>query len=166
MPPADDVQPRKTACTIPARGDPMPNALKCFAICVLCFVAQSARSDGPQPAVLQKHEGELRTRRPREGVATPSIEFLLKIGPKTNGSKHLLVLTEELHPGAVIQRHRHLGEDEVVLIQTGSAHVWLGNNEYDAKPGSLVFISAGTWISLQNNGPENIGLVSTWNEPA
>jgi len=145
----------------------MSNALKCFAVCVLCFVAQSAaRSDGPQPAVLQKHEGELRTRRPREGVATPSTEFLLKIGPKTNGSKHLLVFSEELHPGAVIQRHRHLGEDEVVLIQTGSAHVWLGNNEYDAEPGSLVFIPAGTWIGLKNTGTENISLVAIWNEPA
>jgi len=91
---------------------------------------------------------------------------LLKIGPKTNGSKHLLVFSEELHPGAVIQRHRHLGEDEVVLIQTGSAHVWLGNNEYDAEPGSLVFIPAGTWISLKNTGTENISLVAIWNEPA
>src|SRR5690242_11011995 len=59
-----------------------------------------------QPAVLHKNDGELRTRRPREGVASPSREFLLKIGPKTNGSQHLLVFSEEMPPGAAIPRHR------------------------------------------------------------
>jgi len=144
----------------------MSSAFKCFAVCVLCVVAQpAARGEGPPPAVLHKDEGELRTRRPREGVASPGTEFLLKIGPKTNGSKHLLVFTEELHPGAVIPRHRHDGEDEVILIQTGTAHLWLGDNEYDAEPGSLVFIPAGTWISLKNTGTEDISLVAIWNEP-
>jgi hypothetical protein len=57
---------------------------------VRCVPAQSpAPEAGAKPIVLQKNDGDLRTRRPREGVASPSSDFLLKIGPKTSGSTHL-----------------------------------------------------------------------------
>ena len=147
----------------------MSNALRLFVavfLCVRCVPAQSPAPDsGAKPVVLQKNDGDLRTRRPREGVASPSSDFLLKIGPKTSGSKHLLLFTEEIPSGAVIPKHKHHAEDEILLIQTGSAHVWLGDKEYDAQPGALVFIPAETWISLKNTGKENISLVSIWNEP-
>jgi mannose-6-phosphate isomerase-like protein (cupin superfamily) len=147
----------------------MSNAFKLSVVvllCALCVPAQTPAPDGSgKSVVLQKNEGELRTRRPREGVASPSSEFLLKIGPKTSGSKHLLLFTEEVPPGAAIPKHKHHGEDEILLIQTGSAHVWLGGKEYDAQPGALVFIPSETWISLKNTGKENISLVSIWNEP-
>jgi mannose-6-phosphate isomerase-like protein (cupin superfamily) len=147
----------------------MSNALKLLVVVLLCALYLPAQTAAPggdgKPAVLQKNDGELRTRRPREGVASPTSDFLLKIGPKTNGSKHLLVFTEEIAPGGVIPKHKHQGEDEILLIQTGSAHVWLGDKEYDAQPGALVFIPAGTWISLKNIGKENISLVAVWNEP-
>lgn len=147
----------------------MPNAIELVFAVLLCafyLPTQSAAPDGSaKPVVLQANEGELRTRRPREGVSSPSTDFLLKIGPKTNGSKHLLLFTEEIRPGATIPRHKHHGEEEILLIQTGSAHVWLGDKEYDAQPGAVVFIPAETWISLKNTGKEDISLVAVWNEP-
>jgi mannose-6-phosphate isomerase-like protein (cupin superfamily) len=147
----------------------MSNTLKLLAAIVLCApcipVQTQATDEGAKAVVLQKNEGELRTRRPRENVASPSSDFLLKVSQKINGSKHLLLGTEEIPPGAVIPKHRHHGEDEILLIQTGNAHVWLGDKEYDAEPGALVFIPAGTWISLKNSGKENISLVFVWNEP-
>lgn len=146
----------------------MSNSLKFFVtvlLCIRCIPAQTpAPDESGQAVVLQKNEGEVRTRRPRE-IASPSSDFTLKIGPKTNGSKHLLLFTEEVLPGRVIPKHIHHGEDEILLIQTGSAHVWLGDKEYDAQPGALVFISAETWISLKNTGKESISLVAIWNEP-
>ena len=136
-------------------------------LCALCLPAQTSAPDpNPKPLVLQKNEGELRTRRPREGVSSPASEFLLKIGPKTSGSKHLLLFTEEIPPGAAIPKHKHHGEEEILLVETGTAHVWLGDKEYDTEPGALVFIPAETWISLKNTGKGNIHLVSVWNEPA
>jgi mannose-6-phosphate isomerase-like protein (cupin superfamily) len=148
----------------------MPNALKLFFLILLCahsISAQNVIHDAPsKPLVLQRDEGELRTRRPRESVSSPSGEFLIKIGPKASGSKHLLVFTEEIPPGAAIPKHKHHGEEEILLIETGSAHVWLGDKEYDAQPGALVFIPAETWISLKNTGKENIHLVAVWNEPS
>ncbi len=148
----------------------MSNALKLLAVLLLCAQCVPAQTPAPdasgKPVVLQKSQGDLRTRRPREGVASPASEFLLKIGPKTSGSKHLLLFTEEIPPGAAIPKHKHQAEDEILLIQTGSAHVWLGDKEYDAQAGALVFIPAETWISLKNTGKESISLVSVWNEPS
>ena len=147
----------------------MSNALKFVVVVLLCSLyppTQTATPDeNPKPVVLQKNDGEWRTRRPREGVASPSPDFLLKIGPKTNWSKHLFLFTEEIRPGATIPRHKHHGEEELLLIQTGSAHVWLGDKEYDAQPGAVIFIPAETWISLKNTGKEDISLTAVWNEP-
>jgi mannose-6-phosphate isomerase-like protein (cupin superfamily) len=147
----------------------VPNALKLLFLvwlCALYLPAQTATADEQaKPVVLQKNEGELRTRRRREGVSSPSTDFLLKIGPKASGSKHLLLFTEEVPPGAAIPKHKHHSEEEILLIQTGTAHVWLGDKEYDARAGALVFIPAETWISLKNTGTENISLVAVWNEP-
>jgi len=142
---------------------------KFFIAALVCALWAPPRIDSAdseaKPLVLQRSEGEVRTRRPREGVASPSSDFLLKIGPKTTGSRHLLVFTEELPPGAAIPKHKHHGEEEILLIQTGKAHIWLGDREYEAMPGALVFIPAGTWISLKNTGTESINLVAVWNEP-
>ena len=147
----------------------MPNALKLLFLvwlCALYLPAQTAAADEQaKPVLLQKNEGELRTRRRREGVSSPSTDFLLKIGPKASGSKHLLLFTEEVPPGAAIPKHKHHSEEEILLIQTGTAHVWLGDKEYDARAGALVFVPAETWISLKNTGTENISLVAVWNEP-
>jgi|HubBroStandDraft_6_1064221.scaffolds.fasta_scaffold377178_1 mannose-6-phosphate isomerase-like protein (cupin superfamily) len=143
-----------------------PKMLVVILLYALCVRAQTPGPDASgNPVVLQKNEGEPRTRRPRQGVASPSSDFLLKIGPKTSGSKHLRLFTEEIPPGAAIPKHKHQGEDEILLIQTGSAHVWLGDKVYDAQPGALVFIPSKTWISLKNISKENISLVSIWNEP-
>jgi hypothetical protein len=105
----------------------MSNALKRLVVVLLyalCVPVQTAAPDaGGNAIVLQKNEGELRTRRPREGVASPASEFLLKIGPKTSGSKHLLLFTEDIPPGAAIPKHRHHGEDEILLIQSATSPV-------------------------------------------
>jgi mannose-6-phosphate isomerase-like protein (cupin superfamily) len=150
----------------------MRNSLRLL-LSVLLFssfsTAQNPGQTNPQPSptqaiVLQKDEGEIRTRRPRE-VAMASREFMLKVSPQNNGSKHLVLGTEEIAPGGMIPKHKHHGQDEILLIQTGTAHVWLGDKEYDALPGSMVFIPSETWISLKNTGKENISLVFIFNEP-
>src|SRR3954471_18654150 len=119
-----------------------------------------------QPLFLETNEGELRTRRigtDKRVVAAP--QFLLKVSPKNNGSQHLVLGTEEVAPGAAIQKHRHLGQDEILLLQTGTAHVWLGDQERDVHAGGLVFIPAHTWISLKNRGSEPISLTFIFSAP-
>src|SRR6476660_3663695 len=119
-----------------------------------------------KPVVLEKNEGELRTRRIHTDASiTASPQFLLKVSPKNNGSQHLVAGTEELAPGAAIPKHRHLVQDEILLIQSGKAHVWLGDQESDVHAGGLVFIPEKTWISLKNTGTEPIGLTFIFSAP-
>src|SRR3954447_25131325 len=85
-----------------------------------------------RPLILEKNEGELRTRRIHTDKSTvASSQFLLKVSPKNNGSQHLVLGTEELLPSARIPKHKHLIQDEILLIQSGTAHVSLGDHESD-----------------------------------
>ena len=119
-----------------------------------------------RPLFLEKNEGELRTRRIHTDASTPaSSQFILKVSPKNNGSQHLVLGTEELAPGATLPKHRHLVQDEIVLIHSGKAHVWLGDQERDLHAGGLVFIPANTWVSAKNIGTEPISLTFIFSAP-
>jgi quercetin dioxygenase-like cupin family protein len=126
--------------------------------------AQFAASIATKPLILEKDDGEHRVRRPRE-TPMPTAEFTIKVDPKNGGSRHLVLGTETIPPGGQIARHKHLGQDEILLIQTGSAHVWLGSEERHVHAGSVVFIPSETWIGLKNTGDENISLVFVFSAP-
>lgn len=120
----------------------------------------------PKPLILEKNEGELRTRRIHtDKSSVAASQFLLKVSPKNNGSQHLVLGTEELLPNARIPKHKHMIQDEILLIQSGTAHVWLGDMESDAHAGSMVFIPSDTWISLKNTGTEPVSLVFIFSAP-
>lgn len=118
----------------------------------------------PKPLLLEKNEGELRTRRPRP-KPSPASQFMLKVDPKTNGSQHLIVGTEDIPPGASIPTHKHPAEDEVLLIHSGEAHVLLGEQERDLHAGGLVFIPANTWIGLKNISTEPLSVTFIFSAP-
>jgi len=126
--------------------------------------AQFAADVPTKPLILEKDDGEHRVRRPRE-TPMPTAEFAIKVDPKNGGSRHLVLGTETIPPGGQIARHKHLGQDEILLIETGSAHVWLGTVERDVHAGSVAFIPSDTWISLKNTGDENISLVFVFSAP-
>lgn len=117
-----------------------------------------------KPLLLEKNEGELRTRRPRP-KPSPASQFMLKVDPKTNSSQHLIVGTEEIAPGASIPTHKHPTEDEIVLIHSGEAHVVLGAQERDLHAGGLVFIPANTWIGLKNISTEPLAVTFIFSAP-
>jgi len=119
-----------------------------------------------RPLMLDSGEGELRTRRIHSNNSSPaSSQFILKVSPKNNGSQHLVAGTELLAPGATLPKHRHLVQDEILLIQGGTAHVWLGTQERDLRSGGLVFIPANTWISGKNIGATPIELTFVFSAP-
>jgi quercetin dioxygenase-like cupin family protein len=138
-----------------------------------CGFAQSNRSiavpgaePDAKPLLLERSEGELRTRRIHtDNTASASSQFILKVSPKNNASQHLVAGTEELASDAAITKHRHLVQDEIVLIHSGKAHVWLGDQERDLHAGGLVFIPANTWISLKNTGTEPVSLTFIFSAP-
>jgi quercetin dioxygenase-like cupin family protein len=116
--------------------------------------------------MLEKDEGEVRTRRVHTDGSSPAAsQFILKVSPKNNGSQHLVAGTELLAPGATLPKHRHLIQDEILLVQGGTAHVWLGDQERDLGTGGLVFIPANTWISGKNIGATAITLTFVFSAP-
>jgi mannose-6-phosphate isomerase-like protein (cupin superfamily) len=62
-------------------------------------------------------------------------------------------------------KHRHLVQDEILLVQSGTAHVWLGDQQRDLHAGGLVFIPANTWISAKNIGTEPVSLTFIFSSP-
>lgn len=121
-------------------------------------------SPASRPLLLEKNEGELRTRRPRP-KPSPASHFMLKVDPNTSGSQHLIVGTEEIAPGAAIPTHKHPMEDEVVLINSGVAHVRVGEQERDLHSGGLVFVPANTWVGLKNTSTEPLSITFIFSAP-
>ena len=152
-------------------------ALSCLLATTLVVVATSRGQSKPpvagtraKPLVLEKNEGERRVRRiPADSssvpMSVPSSEFMLKVSPKNNGSQHLVLGSEELAPGARIRKHKHLAQDEILLIQTGTAHVRVGDLERTVHAGGLVFLPSNTTIELENVGSEPIALVFLFSAP-
>lgn len=145
-----------------------------FALCAAVAVGgygssrmEAARSATPvmtKPLILEKNDGEHRVRRPRE-TPMPTADFTIKVDLQNGGSQHLVFGTENIPPGGQIARHKHLGQDEIVLIETESAHVWLGSEERDVHAGAVVFIPSDTWIGLKNTGGENMSLAFVFSAP-
>ena len=118
----------------------------------------------PTPLILERNEGELRERRPRE-AAMASKHFFIKVDRKNGGSQQMWMGTEDIPPGGLIPKHKHLGQDEILLVQTGTAHAWLGTQERDVHAGAVIFIPSDTWVSLKNTGTEVIRLAFVFSAP-
>ena len=128
--------------------------------------ATRASDTKARPLLLERDEGELRTRRIHTDSSVPaSSQFMLKVSPKNNGSEHLVAGTELLAPAAALPKHRHLLQDEILLIQSGTVRVWLGDEERDLHAGGLVFIPANTWVSGKNIGTEPVALTFVFSAP-
>jgi quercetin dioxygenase-like cupin family protein len=123
-------------------------------------VSAAASQTAAKPLLLEKNEGEARIWR-----EPPPGGFMLKVSPQNNGSQHLVFGTEDLHPGDEIPLHKHLGQDEIVLIETGTVHVHLGGQERDLHAGGMVFIPAYTWVSIKPVGNDTVSMAFVFSAP-
>jgi len=123
------------------------------------------------PLILAQDQGEVRVWRPlvSESVAEQKLDevthFIIKVDRQQGGSPGFWLGTETLPPGAGIPYHRHLHEDEVLYILSGSGHVHVGSLAGDARSGSIVFIPRDTWVSMQPIGKTPISLIFAFNAP-
>src|SRR5215468_9821934 len=134
-------------------------------LCLFCCTVCLAQSPGAKILVLEKDDGEKRVRRPRETRPMSISEFILKITPQNSGSQHLVLGTETIPRGGRISKHRHLGQDEILFLQTGSARVTLNEQDYEVQAGGMVFFPLNTWVSLRNTGTEPIQLIFIFSAP-
>jgi quercetin dioxygenase-like cupin family protein len=135
------------------------------AVCVLqTRTAQSSSASTPQaaakPLLLEKDEGERRIWR-----EPPPGDFVLKVSPKNNGSQHLVMGTEDMHPGDEFPLHKHLAQDEILYIEKGTVHAHVGDQERDVHAGGTVFIPALTWVNVKNEGADTASVVFVFSAP-
>jgi quercetin dioxygenase-like cupin family protein len=135
------------------------------ALCLVASTTSLAQSPGAKILVLEREQGEKRIRRPRENMPNPTSEFMLKVTPQNSGSQHLVLGTETIPPGGVIPKHRHLGQDEILFLQTGSARVSLNDRDYEVHAGGMVFFPVNTWVNLRNTGAAPIQLIFIFSSP-
>ncbi|HEX6434231.1 MAG TPA: cupin domain-containing protein [Gemmatimonadales bacterium] len=113
----------------------------------------------PRASVIGANEGERRVLR---GGTAP---LLIKVDPVTTGSRRMVMASSDLPPGDEIKVHRHLGEDEIIVVTRGTARVQLGKEQHTAGPGATVFIPQGTCIALANAGPDTFSMVFVFSSP-
>lgn len=113
----------------------------------------------PRPAVIPADGGEKRFLR---GGAAP---LRLKVDPTNTGSRHMVLGSSDLPPGDAIGLHRHLQEDEIIVITRGTARVQLGKQIVTASAGSTVFIPQGTCIGVANVGADTLSNFFVFSSP-
>jgi len=135
-------------------------------VVVLSAAICAAQSEGAKTLVLEKNEGEARVRAPSARIASHPHS---RVHPESHSREQRLETTcagtEDIPPGGVIPKHKHLEQDEILLVQTGTAHVTLDDKEYDVHAGGTVFFPAQTWVSLKNIGTDSISLVFIFSAP-
>jgi quercetin dioxygenase-like cupin family protein len=142
-------------------------AITVMLVAVCVFQSRSAQSSAAstaqaaaKPLLLEKDEGERRIWR-----EPPPGDFVLKVSPKNNGSQHLVMGTEDMHPGDEFPMHKHLGQDEILYILKGSVHAHVGDQERDVHAGGIVFIPALTWVNVKNEGTDTASVVFVFSAP-
>jgi quercetin dioxygenase-like cupin family protein len=113
----------------------------------------------PQPTVIPAGGGERRFLR---GGTAP---LLIKVDPVNTGSQRMVLGFSELPPGDAIGIHRHLQEDEIIVITRGTARVQLGNKFMTASAGATVYIPQGTCIGVTNAGPDTLSNFFVFSSP-
>jgi quercetin dioxygenase-like cupin family protein len=113
----------------------------------------------PRPAVIPADGGEKRFLR---GGTAP---LLIKVDPTNTGSRRMVLGSSDLPPGDAIGLHRHLQEDEIIVITRGTARVQLGKQLVTASTGAAVFIPQGTCIAVTNVGADTLSNFFVFSSP-
>jgi quercetin dioxygenase-like cupin family protein len=121
--------------------------------------ALTPNTTAPRPAVIAASEGERRFLR---GGQAP---LLIKIDPITTGSQRMVLGSSDLPAGDMIGMHRHLREDEILIVLRGKAKVQLAGRKYEAGPGGMVYIPQGTCIAVANVGRDTLTTIFVFSSP-
>ena len=113
----------------------------------------------PHPAVIAASEGERRFLRGGEAA------LLIKIDPVTTGSQRMVLGGSDIPPGDAIGMHRHLQEDEIIIVLRGNAEVRLAGRKYEAGPGGAIYIPQGTCIAVANAGRDTLTTYFVFSSP-
>ena len=75
---------------------------------------------------------------------------------KQQGAQSISFLSETFKPGDALPVHKHLNEDELIFLHSGSGLLTLGEKHYTIQRGAVAIVPKGVWHGLENTGTENI----------
>lgn len=141
-------------------------SLALTALAALAACRPSARAVAPsdrrpprgRPAVLPLAAGER--------AWLDSTRFTtLKVDPATVGAEHFALGAEALPPGSAIPVHRHLDDEEVLIVHRGRAAVTLGDSVHAVEAGGIAYVPPGTWVGLANAGADTLTIFYVFPTP-
>lgn len=62
-------------------------------------------------------------------------------------------------PGRKMRVHKHLKNDELILIQKGRGKLTLDEETFDVEAGDIAFIPRGVWHGLDNTGIDDLSMI-------
>lgn len=83
----------------------------------------------------------------------------IKISKAKDGLENISFCTEEMTPGRKMRVHKHLNNDELIFIHTGTGTLTLDERSIEVKAGDVAFVPRGVWHGLDNSGKENLVMV-------
>ena len=89
----------------------------------------------------------------------------LKVDPSTVGAQHFALGAEALPRGSAIPVHRHLADEEVLLIHRGRASVTLGDSVHTVEAGGVAYVPPGTWVGVANEGADTLTIFYAFATP-
>ena len=89
----------------------------------------------------------------------------LKVDPKSVGAERFALGAEALPPGSAIPVHRHLADEELLIVHRGRAAVTLGDSEYVVEAGGVAYIPRSTWVGVVNPGPDTLTIFYVFPTP-
>jgi len=109
----------------------------------------SEGDEGFKGIVCNDNDGE--ALRMRDGTALVRIKI-----SKIQGSGNVSFLSESFRPGDELPVHKHLNEDELIFMHSGSGLLTLGDKRYEIQVGAVALVPKGVWHGLQNTGTVDI----------
>jgi len=79
-------------------------------------------------------------------------------------NEHMVVGLNCLEPGQVMEKHSHEDQSRFYIVMEGSAHVWVGNEENDVEPGTVIWVPPNNFHRIMNSGLKRMVLLVGFTE--
>ena len=95
---------------------------------------------------------------PREEVEWGSMAWLSS--PPATGNRHLTVVDVSLKPGQGHDFHKHVDQEEVIIVISGTIEQWIEHEKRTIRAGDAAYIDAGVVHASFNVGSDNAKILA------
>jgi len=122
-------------------------------------VCTGSTQTAPRGLILGPNDGEKRY------YPDAKEAIVIKIDPVHGGSQHIVLETFVLGINEYIPVHRHLYIDEILMVQHGTAAIYLAGRRERVSDGATAYFPANTWMGVKNVGTTPLSMVAIFSAP-